>query len=77
MDAAITRHPDSFIEVFEQFEEDARIGSLCAFSEMEPTWIAKVGTTPYLPGADLVPSVRALSEIYKALKAGLACLETL
>jgi phospholipase C len=71
---------ENYIPSLDQFKEDARAGTLPAFSFLEPVWIMTTGhATSYHPSAEegKTPGERALNEIYEALKAGPAWNETL
>lgn len=74
---SVDADPTPFLADLEQFKQDAKQGTLPAFSFLEPAWIAPTGSTSYHPGADLVPGERALNEIYEAIKTGPGWEETL
>lgn len=73
----VDANPDDYIADIEQFKQDAKAGTLPAFSFLEPVWIAPTGATSYHPGADLVPAEKALNDIYNAVKNGPSWDETL
>jgi len=61
----------------EQFLQDAKKGTLPAFSMVEPVWVGKKTASSYHPTGDLVPAERALNQIYEAIKKGPGWDETL
>ncbi len=73
----VDAHLDDYVAGIKQFLDDARTGSLPAFSYLEPFWIAPSGTTSYHPGEDVIPAERQLNAIYDALREGPDWEETL
>ncbi|MCG3773509.1 MAG: Non-hemolytic phospholipase C [Nitrospira sp.] len=65
------------ISSIDEFFNDAREGTLSAFTYLEPRWIAPQGTTSYHPGGDLVPGEQHLLEIFEALQSSPCWNETL
>lgn len=67
---SVDANSDKFVAPIEQFKQDAKNGTLPAFSFLEPLWYKPSGTTSYHPGTDLVPAEKALNDIYEAVKNG-------
>jgi phospholipase C len=59
-----------FISHIDQFFDDAKAGTLPAFSFLEPVWIGMSGTSSYHPGADPIAGEQRLKEIYDAISSG-------
>lgn len=70
---------NAFVQPIDQFFLDAALGTLPAFSYLEPVWIAQKDktSTSYHPGEDLVPCEAQLEKIYEALLASPQWSETL
>ena len=66
VDANLANH----VAGIDRFFEDAKNGTLPAFSFLEPIWISLAGTSSYHPGGDLIPGERQLNKIYEALRSG-------
>jgi phospholipase C len=73
----VQKRPDCNIADHDQFLEDAKAGTLPAFSFLEPVWIGDAGTTSYHPLGRLVPGERWLNKTYEALRNGPKWEETL
>jgi phospholipase C len=77
---SLDKKQDNYSASLDQFKEDARAGTLPAFSFLEPVWIMTTGfATSYHPSAEdgKTPGEKALNEIYEALKTGPKWNETL
>jgi hypothetical protein len=77
---SLDKMQEKFSASLDQFKEDARAGTLPAFSFLEPVWIATgEPATSYHPSSEdgKAPGERALNEIYEALKTGPNWNETL
>ncbi len=74
---SVDANPASHVAGIDRFFDDARNGTLPAFSFLEPIWISLTGTSSYHPGGDLIPGERQLNRIYEALRGGKGWDETL
>jgi phospholipase C len=77
VDTDVSTGGETYIAPIDTFYEDAKNGTLPAFSYIEPVWVASGTTTSYHPGPDLIPGEEQLNKIYNAIRNGPAWKETL